>query len=155
GGTVAMVADGGPLVLNAPTSGAIGTAGEVDDWTFFGRAGQLVTLIANTGSGGTPTPFPPSLNYADVTLLDPAGQVLPAASNSQAGADVKLLAVPLPADGTYQVRVRDLAGQGPDTGNYVLAVWDASVHTNPLSINQTVAGTLGTPFSLDRWTFTA
>ena len=30
--------DGGPLALNTPTSGAIAVAGQVDEWTFFGRA---------------------------------------------------------------------------------------------------------------------
>src|SRR5262249_52417548 len=38
-GSVSLVPDGGPVPFGTPTPGAISSAGEGDDWTFFGRAG--------------------------------------------------------------------------------------------------------------------
>jgi hypothetical protein len=154
-GSVSVAADGGPLARNTPTPGKISAAGEVDDWTFYGRAGELITVIAGAGSGGLLAPVAPALNSAQVTLLDPSGNSLASGSNPQTGADVSLPGVVLPADGSYHVRVQAPAGLASATGDYVLSIWDAPVHTSPLNLNQTVAGRLGTPFAEDHWTFTA
>ena len=50
-GTIQNVPENGQLALNASTPGTINAAGQVDDWTFFGRAGQAVTVIVDPGSG--------------------------------------------------------------------------------------------------------
>jgi hypothetical protein len=152
-GTVRVLPDGGPLPLDRPAPGTIAPAGDVDDWTFFGRAGQSVTVTVGTGAGGVPAPVQPTLNDAQVTLLDANAQTLATAANGQAGADVVLAAVGLPADGTYHVRVQ--AGPGGSTGNYVVTVGDASVHTAALNLDQPAYGRLNTPFAIDHWTFAA
>jgi RHS repeat-associated protein len=155
GGTIQFLGDGGPLFLNDPTPGEISPAGEVDDWTFFGRGGQTVTVVANIGSTATPTPVQPVLNNAQITLLDSNGTVLGTATNSAVGADVMLAAVALPSDGTYHVRINAPSNQVSSTGHYVLAVWDAAIRNAFLNLNQQTTGVLETPFAVDRWNFAA
>jgi RHS repeat-associated protein len=153
GGTITLVPDGGTIVLNAPSAGAIAVSGEIDEWTFFGRSGRAVTVVANPGTTGAPAALSPTLNFADVRLLDPSGAVIASGISATSGQIVTLLGVELPADGTYRVQVQ--AAPGGDRGNYVLAVWNATVDTRPLVFNQQTSGVLETPYSADRWTFTA
>src|SRR5262249_41015406 len=80
-GSVSYTPDGGPVILNKATSGALNVAGQVDDWTFFGRAGQAVTVVVGTGSASIPAPLTPAVGYAQVTLLDPNGNSLGTSSN--------------------------------------------------------------------------
>src|SRR5262249_43445081 len=68
-GSVTLLGDGGPLNLNSAAPGSISPAGDVDDWTFFARAGQVVTVTVHTGSGGMPAPVAPALNFAQLSLL--------------------------------------------------------------------------------------
>jgi RHS repeat-associated protein len=151
GGTINPVVPG-PIALDTPVPGAIASDTEVDDWTFFGRAGQAVTVIVNTGSAGNPQPpLQPYLNFARVQVLDPSANVLVSASNSQSGADISLLSVALPADGTYHIRVQP--GQAGARGFYLLAAWNATVHEAPLNLNQVVTSQIDTPFRVERWTF--
>ena len=116
GGTVNQLPSGGPIELNSPAAGSISQAGQVDDWTFYGQADQMVAVVVDTGSQGSITPLQPSLNYAQVQILDPNGKVVASATNTQAGADVTLLGVQLPADGTYQIQVQAPPGQSGSTG---------------------------------------
>ncbi|HEY1378789.1 MAG TPA: RHS repeat-associated core domain-containing protein [Gemmataceae bacterium] len=153
GGAVTRALDGGPIALNSATAGTIGATGEVDEWTFFGRAGQSVTVVANPGTTGAPAALPPTLNLADVRLLNPSGALVASGFSNASGQIVTLPAVVLPADGTYRIQVR--AASGGDQGNYVLALWNASVSTRPVQLNQETHGTLETPFGIDHWTFTA
>ena len=155
GGSLTRFPAGGPLTFATPTSGTLQIVGELDDWTIFGRANQSLAVIVNTGSGGNPAPLPPSLNYAQVQVVDASGNVLATASNSQYGANATLLNVTLPADGTYHIQVSAPAGQSSSTGNYVLTAYDATVHVAPVELNQNVTSQLATPYSLDRWTFSA
>ena len=39
GNSISQIPDSGPIALATPTSGAIAVPGELDEWTFFGRAG--------------------------------------------------------------------------------------------------------------------
>src|SRR5262249_10167299 len=55
-GTPSTINDGGAIPLDTPTPGVISPAGEVDDWTFFGRAGQTVTVTLGTGGAGAILP---------------------------------------------------------------------------------------------------
>jgi YD repeat-containing protein len=153
--TVQRLPAGGPLIFNTPAAGDIQTGGAVDNWTFYGRANQTVAIVVNTGSQGTIPPQPPPLGYAQAQLLDPNGNVVASASNTQAGTDVMLLGVPLPVDGTYTVQVQAPASQPGSTGDYLITTWDAPVHNNPLNPDQPVNGQLATPYAQDHWTFSA
>jgi RHS repeat-associated protein len=155
GGTIAAVADGGAVALDVPTPGTISPAGDFDDWTFFGRAGQAVTVTVGTGGAGALPPLQPYLNYAQVTLLDPSGNVLATANSTTTGADVTLAGVRLPADGTYHIKVQAPSAQANSTGNYVLTAYDASPRVFPANLNQVETGALDTPYRIDKWTFTA
>jgi RHS repeat-associated protein len=154
-GTVTVIADGGALSRDQVTPGRIAVSGEIDEWTIFGRAGDALTLTVSTGATGAAPPLPATINFAQVSLLDPSGAVLGTASNSTSGADVSLSAVTLPADGVYKVRVQAPASQSTRTGNYVLAAWNATVTTRPLELGRTAVGNIDTPFRADRWTFSA
>ena len=50
GGAVEQIPDGGEILFNTPNSGAVSVAGEMDEWNFFGRAGQMVTVAVNPGT---------------------------------------------------------------------------------------------------------
>ncbi len=153
-GTVTTLPSGGPLVVNT-TSSATLTASATDDWTFFGRAGQLVTIIANTGSGSnSAVPLPPTLNYAQVTLLNPSGGVVASTSNTTSGANATLTGIALSVDGTYQVQVAAPTAQSSSTGNYDLTVWDATPQLAALNLGQTATGAIADPYQTNGWTFT-
>jgi RHS repeat-associated protein len=153
-GTVSTVTGGGALVVNV-TSPSTLAQGATDNWTFFGRAGQTVTIVANTGAVSSNVPLPPTLDHAQLTLVDPGGQVVATASNSQTGADARLSGVVLTADGTYKVEVQAPPAQAASAGNYDLTVWDATPRVSPLSFGQTQHGTIDTPYRVDQWRFTA
>ncbi|MEM7809312.1 MAG: hypothetical protein AAF561_14475, partial [Planctomycetota bacterium] len=157
-GIVTLVGDGGPLPLNTPTTGEIAVNAEVDTWTFFGRAGQAVTLGLNPGSPTEPpVPLPPVLGNAQVEIVDPLGNVIASGDNDVTGANtsIVLAGVDLPTEGTYSVRVSASPADPAETGSYVLTVFNASVVERPLTWNTPTTGTLPTRFAVDRYTFTA
>src|SRR5205823_2662787 len=129
GGSLNLVPDGGAIVMNLPTPGSIAVAGEQDEWTFFARAGQAVTVQANPGTNTEPAPLAPTLDFAQVRLVDPNGNVLATAASSSAGQVASVLAVTLPVDGTYRVQVSAAADHISNHGNYELSVWNATVDT--------------------------
>jgi RHS repeat-associated protein len=151
-GSVSQIPDSGPIVLGRSTSGAIAVPGELDEWTFFGRAGQNVTIAVDTGSGAVLTP---KLDYAEVRLLDPSANLVVRGSNNVARQTVVLADVPLMADGTYRIQVRAPANQPASTGNYLVSIWEVTPDVTPLVLNQTFNGRIETPYSVDRWTFSA
>ena len=111
--------------LNAPTFGSISAVGEVDEWGFYGRAGQRIALTVNPGTGGTPSPAEPVLGFAEIQLVAPSGEILASASNTVAGDPVSLTLDSLAAGGNYVIRVH--APTHPDsTGNYLLAGYNAT-----------------------------
>lgn len=152
-GSATALAGGGPVALNTANPGNLQVTGQVDDWSFFGRAGEPVDIFLYTGSGGNPAPIQPALGYGQITLLDPNGNTLAVVANAQSGADASLMNEVLPADGTYQVKVQAAPGQSPGTGNYILAAYDATVSTSAVELNQTVNGQVESPYSQNRWTF--
>jgi RHS repeat-associated protein len=155
-GSVSIVPPGGAIALNASAPGNLTASGQVDDWTFYGRAGQSVAATVHTGSGGTPAPsLTPFLNWAQVTLIDAGGHVLATAANSQSEADASIAPLTLPADGTYHIHVQAPASHPGSLGNYVISTYGSPIHDFPLTLNQTANGQLGTPVSEDRWAFTA
>ena len=155
GGTVTQIPDSGPLNLAAPTPGNISVAGELDDWTFFGRAGRLVTIAVNPGTGGSVPALSPQLNFAEVRLLDANNNVIASASGASSGALATLNDITLPADGTYHIQVRASAGHLANTGNYTVALYDVTRDVSALSLNQQLTGSIQTAFSSDQWTFSA
>ncbi len=155
GGTVETLAPGGPLILGTPVPGNIQAQGQVDDWTFFGRANQSIGVVTSTGTGGVLSPLSPGVNYAQVQVVDPSGNVVATASNSQSGTDATDIGVVLPSDGVYHVRVQAAPGQPSSTGHYVLGIYDAPVHSTAVATNETVHGQTASAYALDRWTFSA
>jgi hypothetical protein len=155
GGTVSQIPDSGPIILATATPGSISVPGELDEWTFFGRAGRSVTVVVNPGSGGSPAPLAPYLGYAQVQLLDAADNVMATSAGSSNGEIVSLSGVALPADGTYRVQIRASEDHSANTGNYLVTLWDVTADVNPLVLNQQRTGSIETPYSVDRWTFSA
>ncbi len=154
-GSVSIVPPGGAIALNESAPGDLATSGQVDDWSFYGRAGQAVAATIHTGAGGSPAPPAPALDWGQVTLLDSSGDVLETASNGQLGSDAILAPLSLPADGVYHIRVQAPPGHSGSTGNYILDTFGSPVHEYSLTLNQQANSQLDTPASVDRWTFAA
>ena len=155
GGTVSILPDGGPLGFDTVTPGKISAAGEIDDWTIFGRAGQTLTITVSTGTGGTTPPVASTINFAQVKIFDPSNNFLGTASNTTSGLDVTLAGITLPADGTYHIKLQAPTAQANSTGNYVITAWNATVNVAPIELGRTVTGTIDNPFRIDRWNFSA
>jgi Bacterial pre-peptidase C-terminal domain len=155
GGSLMRLSAGGPLQFATPTSGTLQSVGELDDWTLFGRADQSLAVIVNTGSSGSPAPVQPSLNFAQVQVVDASGDVLATAINSQSGTNAAIVGVTLPADGTYHIRVSAPAAQPSSTGSYVVSVYDATPQIATTNLNQTTYGQIKSPYAQDQWTFSA
>ena len=115
----------------------------------------LRALTVNTGSGASTPPIQPYLNYAQIQVVNASGNVLASASNVQAGADITLPAVALPADGVYHIQITAPSGHPSSIGNYVLSVWDATVHSFTTNLNQVSYGQIASPYNVDQWTFSA
>ncbi|MFO0880614.1 MAG: RHS repeat-associated core domain-containing protein [Gemmataceae bacterium] len=154
GGEVTLVTDGGSLALNAPTFGSIQDVGEADDWGFFGRAGQRISVTVNPGPGGNPSPVAPTLGFVEVQIVTSSGQVIAFASNELLGVPVTLTLESLPVSGNYFIRVQAPPEHETSTGNYLLTGYDASIDTAPLILNEPMVGLLENTRSFDRWTFT-
>ena len=142
--------DGGRLKLNVPNAGNISVAGEIDDWTFFARAGQALTIFLNPTSG-----LNPALGFAHIQVLDPANNVIGTAAGTMNGQSLQLLGFTVPADGIYTIRVQASPLQSTAVGNYLLSAYEATLDTRPLVLNQRATGLLESHFSTDRWTFSA
>jgi RHS repeat-associated protein len=152
GGSLTLIPDSGPISLATATPGAISVAGELDEWTFFGRAGQSVTIAVDTGSGNVVSP---QISYAEVRLLGPSGSLLARGSNAIARQTLTLTDVALPADGSYHIQVLAPANRSASTGYYAVTLWEVAPDVASLVLNQQVNGRIETPYSVDRWTFSA
>ena len=148
-----MVPDSGPLQFSDPVPGKIAVANEVDEWTFFGRAQRGVSIVLNPGTAGAPAALPPALGIAYLEIIAPNNVVIASTTSASNGALTVLQGVTLPIDGVYRVRVS--AAAPASTGNYALTVYDGTVDVRPLTLNQRYNGRIESPFSLDRWTFSA
>ena len=155
GGSITQIPNSGAINLDSPTPGKLSVAGELDDWTFFDRGGDSVTISLDTGSGAAGGPIAPQLQWAQVQLLDSSNHVLASTSSTAAGAILTLNNVMLPADGTYTIAVNAASSHTASVGNYVVAAWDVTANVQSLNVNQQTTGTVATPYSKDQWTFTA
>ena len=153
-GVPTQTPNAGPITLDAPTPGTLSLVGGEDAWTFFARGGRSITVVVNPGAGAAPAPLSPTLNWAQVQLVNSADTVLQSASSEVSGGVVTLTGVVLPADGTYKVLVSATPGHTV-TGNYIVTAYDSTPNVMSLNLNQQVAGTIHTPYSQDQWTFSA
>jgi hypothetical protein len=155
GGSIIQTPDSGAIALATATPGAILKEGELDEWTFFGRGGQSVTVVVNPGIGSSPAPTTPTLDWVQVQLLDSTGTVLGTAASSNPGEIAALTVISLPADGNYRVQVRAAPQNSASTGNYLITVWNISASMAQIQLGQQVNGHINTPYSVQRWTFSA
>jgi hypothetical protein len=99
------------LVFFRPARGVLGTDTPTEEWTFEGRAEQVISLIATRASG--------DLDPV-IQVVGPDGQVI--AENDDLDSlvvDAGLEALALPADGTYIARVMHY---GETSGEYDLTL---------------------------------
>lgn len=162
-GAVTIVPFDPALSFNTPVSSDLRTVGAVDEWQFTGQAGRFATVTASVTPNGPP-PVSPSLIHANVQLLDPSGNVLAtaASTNGSSGTAITLSNVNLPVNGTYRVRVSSPSFVTPNggfvsagTGNYVISLYDSTVTSFALNLNQTTTGALNHPYETDNYTFAA
>jgi YD repeat-containing protein len=157
GGTVTIVPDGGEILLGKATSGDISTANEIDNWTFFGRAGSPLNINLNPGVGEPPTPLNAPLNWGEVRVFDPTGTLIASANNDGTGIGtaIQILGLSLSVTGTYSVEVSAPASQSTSTGQYVLTVDNTIVDSNLLLFNERNTGVIETTEAIDQWQFSA
>ena len=144
------VTDGGPITRDVPASGNISVGGEMDNWTYFARAGQALSIFLNPANG-----FSPALGFAQLQVLDPANNVISTVAATANGQSVQLVGFTFPAEGTYTIRVQASPTQPTAVGNYLLSVDEATLDTRPLVLNQPGTGMLESHYSTDHWTFAA
>lgn len=111
----ALAQEPGPLLPFEPVRGVLSDSQPSADWTFAGRAGEIVSLIARSVEG--------DLDPV-IQVTGPAGE--PVAENDDLDSlmrDAGLEALTLPADGTYTARVLRYQGAtGTTSGTYELAL---------------------------------
>ncbi len=152
GGSLTRIDAQGVIAIDVPTPAEIVAAGQHQDWSFFVRAGKTLKVTLDTAGGTVPSP---RLSYALVELLDSSGNVLDSVASTTAAQSLALNPFTVPVDGTYRVRVSAPPQNSSATGNYMLSVWDITPDVNPLPLNQQANGEIETPFSIDKWTFSA
>ena len=132
-------------------------AGDQDYYRFEGRAGQVVSVDADSAVFNPTNPGAKMV----ITLFDAAGSQLANASYADASADPSLTAT-LPSDGTYYVRARELRSfvgttntfyqlsfaLGPQAGN------DTYATGSPGTIPRAVSGTVAPLADVDHFRFT-
>ena len=156
GGAVSVLpSGGGPLQFNQRTPANLAVAGTEDDWTFFGQVGQTLAIAVNTGNQSSVAPLQPSLNYAEVSLIDPNGNIIAESSNTQTGTDVVLQGITLQTTGTFHIHIQAATGHAGNTGYYLVTAWNTDNEMNALEVNQTITSQIETPYSIDTWTFAA
>ncbi|HWB12257.1 MAG TPA: c-type cytochrome domain-containing protein [Pirellulales bacterium] len=110
-----------PISLPAGVWGTLAARGDVDHLAFEAKAGQTIVCELLSRRIGS------SLNGV-LTLLDPAHEVV-ARNNDFDGQEDPLIAYTIPADGTYTVRISDLALTGSDRHFYRISIGELPVVT--------------------------
>lgn len=155
GGTIRQIPDSGPILTASPTPGSIGVAGELDEWTFYSRANRSVTIQLNPSAIGKNAPLSPRLDRAQLTLLNPAGEIVATANNAASGGAFSLDDVLLNLEGTYRIQIRAAAGFSNNTGNYTVALNDVTADVANTLLGKTEFGAIENEFAVDRWNFSA
>ena len=153
GGTISVYPEGVPLLLNQPASGSIAVAGQVDQWSLWGRVGDRLQLVLDTASSQLGFPLQPSLTRSALELVAPNGQIVATATAASNGASVLLGPIVLDQDGHYLVRVRAASTLPDSVGNYLITAQDAAILEQTLFLNQTARGVLSSPAVVHRWNF--
>ncbi|HXR47355.1 MAG TPA: RHS repeat-associated core domain-containing protein [Candidatus Limnocylindrales bacterium] len=151
-GTVTQIPNSGPIGFDNPTLGNIATAGQLDEWTFFARAGQFYTVLVDPGSGSG---VPPYLNFVEAKVVDTNGVVLATGTNATSGTALLLSSIAITNDGTYRVQVHASPASPSSTGHYMVTIWQTTPNVAALTMNEIVSGSIETPYSVDQWTFGA
>ena len=143
-GSVTVGPDGGPIAFGIPMPGSIQPVGKVADWTFFGRAGEAITL--NFGSWEftsfctDPTAsllWNPKTGRRKRQRPGDGGQYNQRSRDNCHDTRVYVTE----ADGIYHLTVV-ASGDPTQTGHYTIAVYDATVQNQQLYLNQPVSSTL-------------
>jgi RHS repeat-associated protein len=146
-GSVSQIQDH-TIAPDSTVASLLPSPGAAEAWTFFGRAGDLVTVSVDTGSANLPNPH---LAYGEVRLLDPLTNILAEASSTAADQTLALTRVQLPADGVYRIQVSAAAS----FGSYQLTLWDVTPNVQTLSLNRPANGFIAVPYGADQWNFAA
>ena len=139
--TFAQPTSYGNVLINE--SEEISPAGEIDSYTFYGKAGETV-LVATTETGGD-TWF-----NLSTEVFDPSGKSI---ASSYAGFDEALNRVMpvLSKDGSYSIIVQETEGS---SGPYLLLVKDISPSAGvPIAYGNTVTGEINPTGDVDVYTF--
>jgi hypothetical protein len=153
-GSVVVLSSSGAIQAGSQVLGDLNSAGEIDDWTSYGRAGQGIKFAVDPG-GGSGATFSPAIGQVTVQVLDPLGQLLASGTSSGVGQIVALGNLALAATGNYTIRIEAPASQPTATGDYLVAAYDSTPNVRSLTVGDQEAGDLFNPYSLDQWTFTA
>jgi RHS repeat-associated protein len=153
GGTVTLVPDGGLMALDSSSHGRIATNGQLDEWSFYGRAGRGLAVELNPGTSGSPVAYSSTLGFGLVQVLDPSNNIIASGENSVSGLSTTLSNFILPTSGLYRVRIAASTAQPTSVGAYTLSINDANIDTTPLVLNKQTLGTIEVPYSVDRWKF--
>jgi hypothetical protein len=127
---------GGVISFGEPIAGDL-AAGELDTWTFIGKAGQLVTISMER--------FPQDqaeLLDPYIELYAPDGTLIASDDDSGPGKDALILGATLPADGLYSIQLRSFDEFG--TGIYQVALVENTLPAGCTSLQ-------GTMVMVDPW----
>ena len=150
-----MVPAGGSIALATPTPGTLSPAGAINNWTFFGTVGEIISVQLNPGGGGSNPALSPTLNWGQVSVLNAGGSSLTTATSASSGAVATISSFTLPASGTYTIRVQAPSAEASSTGNYVLSVYNVTPAVSSLSVNQEYTGTIGSAYGVNQYDFTS
>ncbi len=108
------VESGAQLVPRQRVQGRLSQPGEVDRYTLFGRANDVITLGMETVPGSAVDPY--------VEIYNPAGEVLTQADNSLGTPNAIITGLVLPATGAYIIFASDATGR--NVGAYTIVFGD-------------------------------
>jgi len=151
-GTVSQVPNSGPIGFGDQSLGNLAGVGQLDQWTFFARAGQYYTVLVDPGSD---IGVSPALGNVQVQVLNTNGQVIATAVNSPGGAEILLSSIAVTNDGTYSVQIHAPPAFPSSTGHYLVTVWQTTPNVGSVVLNQIVTGDIQSPYSVDQWNFAA
>ena len=144
-GTLKQVVSGGPIAFGEAVPGTIATAGQVDSWTFSGRAGTRVTVELTPATPRRQQLLIPYLEFARVSLLDPNNNLLATANDASPGDLLTLPDVSLPVDGVYTIQTAASLPEG--TGHYLVSAYSAVITSETTTFDQVIHGALGSSTS--------
>ena len=142
GGTVTVVPSGGSIALEYADARDAHPAGAIDDWTFYGTAGESITVQLNPGSGGSYPAVSPLSIWGQVVAAERERRLPATASSTSSGAFASISGFALPASGTYTIQVQAPQAESSSTGNYVSSVLQRHAQVSSLTVNQEYTGTI-------------